>query len=123
MNKGFLKTVLYYLAGLGLAGISYLTVGHDYIHAPGLHHIIILLTFIFGFLWLIVATTLYFTGKRTENLRGIIFTNLFAGLGFTLFMVYIIHDASDNDFEGRAKKVTIEESGDTITMYHDGSPV
>jgi hypothetical protein len=38
-------------------------------------------------------------------------------------MIYIIHDAPDSEFEGSVKKVSIEESGDTTTMYHNGSPV
>ena len=124
MNKGLLKSILYYSIGLALAGLSYSTVGHSYIHGPGLHHIIILLTFIGGFLWLIVAATQYFTGQRTENLKAIILSNLLMSLGFILFMVYIIRDATDNsEFENNEDKITIEESGDTTTMYHNGSPV
>jgi hypothetical protein len=124
MNKGFLKSILFYLIGLGLAGLSYLAIGHEYIHAPGLHHIIIFLTFFAGFLWLIVAAILYFTGQRTENSKGIILTNLLMSLGFLVFVVYIIRDATDNnEFEENADKITIEESGDTTTMYHGGSPV
>jgi uncharacterized membrane protein (DUF485 family) len=124
MNKGFLKSILYYLIGLGLAGLSYLTVGHEYIHGPGLHHLIILLTFFAGFLWLIVAAIQYFTGQRTGNLKGIILTNLVMSFGFILFMGYIIRDATDNsEFEENADKITIVESGDTTTMYHGASPV
>src|SRR6187549_1337495 len=111
MNKGFLKSILYYSIGLGLAGLSYSIVGQPYIHAPGLHHIIILLTFIGGFLWLIGAAIQYFTGQRTENLKGIIFTNLVMSLGFILFMVYIIRDEMDaSEFENNADEITIEES-------------
>ncbi|NBP67138.1 MAG: hypothetical protein EBU52_00175 [Cytophagia bacterium] len=124
MNKGFLKSILYYSIGLVLAGLSYWILGHPYIHAPGLHHIIILLTFIGGLLWLIVATTQYFTGRRTEKLKGIIYTKLAMSLGFILFMVYIIRETTDNSgFKKKEDEITIEESGDTTTMYHDGSPV
>jgi hypothetical protein len=93
MNKGFLRALIYYLIGLGLAGLSYSIVGQPYAHAPGLHHIIILLTFMGGFLWLVVAAIEYFTGQRTENLKGIILTNLVMGLGFIVFMAYIIRDS------------------------------
>jgi hypothetical protein len=124
MNKGFLKALIYYLGGLGFSGLSYSIVGHPYIHAPGLHHIIILLTFIGGFLWLVVAAIQYFTRQRTENLKGIILTNLCMSFGFILFMAYIIRDAPENsEFEENTDKITTEESGDTTTMYHDGSPV
>ncbi len=123
MNKGFLKSILYYSIGLGLAGISYAIVGHPYIHAPALHHIIILLTFIGGLLCLVVSAIQYITGQRTVNLKGIIVTNLVMILGFTLVMVYIISDTTHNsEFENNQNELTIEESGDT-TMYHSGSPV
>ena len=124
MNKRYLKPVLYYSIGLGLAGLSYSIVGHPYVHAPGPHHIIILLTFTGGFLWLIGAAIQYFAGQRTENLKGVILTNLVMSFGFILFMAYIIHDEMDtSEFERNADKTTIGQSGDTTTMYHDGSPV
>jgi uncharacterized membrane protein (DUF485 family) len=124
MNKGFLKSTVYYLVGLGLAGLSYLTVGHGYIHGPDLHHLIIFLTFFAGFLWLMVAAIQYFTGPRTKNLKGVILTNLVMSLGFILSMVYIIRDATDDsEFEKNADKITLEESGDTTTIYQGGSPV
>ncbi|NEU08179.1 hypothetical protein GZH53_07635 [Flavihumibacter sp. R14] len=122
MHTGFLRSILYYVIGLGLAGLSYLTVGHEYIHAPGLHHVIIFLTFIGGFLWLAGVTIRYFGGQRTEILKGIIFANLFMSVGFALFMVYIINDSTgDSGFEGNAGNIRIEKSGDTTSMYHDGS--
>jgi hypothetical protein len=124
MNKGVLKSILYYIIGLGLAGLSYLTIGHEYIHAPGLHHAIVLLTFFAGFLWLLVAVIQYFTGQRTENLKGIILTNLVMSVGFIVLLAYIIQDATDNsEFEENAHSITIEESGDTTTMYYGGSPL
>jgi hypothetical protein len=125
MHKGFLKALLYYLVGLGLAGLSYwLTIGQEYVHAPGPHHIIIFLTFAGGFIWLLAASAWYFTGNRTENLKGIIFTNLFMTAGFTLFMLYIIKDGpDDSEFEENMDQITIEESGDTTTIFHGGSPV
>jgi hypothetical protein len=125
MNKGFLKAILYYTVGLGLAGISYLTVGHEYIHAPGLHHIIILLTFFGGFLWLTVSTIQFFIGQRTENLKGTIFTNLLMSLGFILYITNIIinEKADKAEFEKQLDKIRIEESGDTTTMYHGGNIV
>jgi hypothetical protein len=39
-------------------------------------------------------------------------------------MAYIIRDATDqSEFEENANNITIEESGDTTTIYHYGSPV
>lgn len=116
--------MVYYLVGLGLAGISYLTVEHGYKHGPALHHLLILLTCAGGVLWLAGAVIQYLRGRRTENIKGIIFTNLFVSLGFVLFMAYILNDAGDNkEIEPHADRVSIRESGDTVTMYHGGSVV
>jgi hypothetical protein len=124
MNKGFLISLLYYLIGFGLAALSYATLGHGYNHAPGPHYLIILLVFIVGFLWLIVATILYFKGHRTKNLRATIFTNLIMNVGFVIFVIYLLNDDTENREPVISNdKVTIEEHGDTTTMYRGGSPV
>ncbi len=45
-------------------------------------------------------------------------------LGFALYMVYIIKGTDDNSELGaNSDKIYIEESGDTTTLYHGGSPV
>jgi hypothetical protein len=124
MKKGILKTGLLYLLGLGLAGISYSISGDQAVHGPGLHHLIILLTFILGIGGLIVTTILYFTEPRTEYLKGMLFTFLFMTLTFVSFMLYFIIQArSSSELEVIEDKITVESSGDTITMYNDGSPV
>ena len=120
MKIGFLKSLLFYLIGVGLAAISHFTIGHPYIHAPALHHLIIFLTFTIGFLWLIFASIRYFAGNRTESLRGVMFVNLFISLVFALIMAYIIHDTTDNRHSEKSEsKIIVEESGDTNTMYHE----
>jgi hypothetical protein len=124
MKIGFIRSALYYLIGLGLAALSYATMGHPYIHAPGLHHLIILITFAGGFLYLVLATVQYYKGPRKIALKGIIFTNLFMSLGFGLYIAYIIIDTNyDAEFEKNVGRIIIEESGDTTTMYNEGSPV
>jgi hypothetical protein len=124
MSKGFTKSILFYLVGLSLAGLSYLIVGHEYVHGPGLHHIIILLTFVIGFLWLVISTILFFTGERTKPLSGVILTNLVMSIGFAIFMAYIIYDSTHTvEYEKNLSKVVVEKSEDTTTMYHGGTPV
>jgi hypothetical protein len=87
MNKGFLKAVLYYLAGLGLAGINYLTVGHEYIHAPGLHHIIIFLTFIGGIFMALNCNCIILYRAANRKFERNNFHEPFCG-----FKLYTVHD-------------------------------
>jgi hypothetical protein len=122
--KGVFKSFIYYSIGLGLAGLSYLTIGQGYIHAPGLHHIIILLTFLGGILWLIGAVGQYFSKERTENLKGIILTNTIVTLSFVFYMGYVLDDSSESyESDENLMKLKVTQSGDTITMHHGGSIV
>ena len=54
MSKGVYSCLLFYGIGYGLASVLYLIFGYTYIHAPGIHHITILLTLIIGLSWLLV---------------------------------------------------------------------
>lgn len=92
-NKSFLSGVLYalvfYAAGFSLAGISYLNIGHPYIHAPGMHHLILLGTFAGGLGWIIGAGIKALKGLRSPRLRGILVTNTVVVLGFLGFLYNI----------------------------------
>ncbi|MBL7845873.1 MAG: hypothetical protein JNL40_00285 [Cyclobacteriaceae bacterium] len=119
MIKGIFKTVIYYVIGLGLAGISYLITGEVYVHGPGLHHALIIFTFIGGLLWLLGSVLKYFTPERSDGLKGIILTNLIMILAFVAFMTYIIRsETSDNFADTETDKLIIKESGDTTTVYY-----
>ena len=60
MKKGILKTLLFYATGFGIAGISYVTIGHPYIHAPGAHHFILFFTLVIGIIWTLINIGIYF---------------------------------------------------------------
>lgn len=124
MKAGFIKSALYYLTGIGLAAISYFTVEHEYIHAPALHHFIILITFTGGFLYLILAVVQYFKGPKTESLKVTIISNFFMTLIFVVYVASIMDDtAANTSAEDGLARVVIEESEDTTIMYQNGSPV
>ena len=117
--KGMLYTLLYYISGLALAGLSYLIVGHPYIHAPGLHHWLIFLTFLGGFIWALAATVNYLTGTRTPKLRGIIFTNTVAVVSFVLVLYRILHEERDTVAEEAGDEISMSQNGDTTILYHN----
>jgi hypothetical protein len=90
MNQGLLKSILYYTIGFTLAWVSYLIIGPSY-HAPGLYHLIIFLTFLGGFFWLITATRKYFLGARSQNLKWIMGVNLGMCMGFTFLLIFLLN--------------------------------
>lgn len=123
MNKGLRFSGIFYMVGLTLAGVSYLTLGHDYGHGPGLHHLIILATFALGLLLMIGALIKYWTGPRSTMLIGIIVFNFVMTLGFicVLWFLFRIESKERSNIEMTERKVRVEESGDTVTMYREGS--
>ncbi len=124
MKKGILKVALYYLIGMALVALSYFTVSHTYMHGPALYHLVFILTFIGGFLWLIAATVKYFTGHPTDSLKGVIVSNLIICLSFLGFVVFISREDKDIDeLKSNEDQITMDSSGDTTTMYHNGNLV
>jgi len=119
VGKGIVISLIFYIVGLGLAGLSYVTVGHEYIHGPGLHHLIIVLTFISGFLWMIVAATL--TRQWSATLKGIVYTNLAMSVGFGLFILYLFLDVRRSDEPTSEAIIEVVETDSTTTMYRDGT--
>jgi hypothetical protein len=89
MKKGILTALVLYCIGFGLTGMSYIIFGYQYGHGPGLHHLIIVLTLLVGFFWVVGAARKYFFGERTGKLQGIILVHVVMILGFVFYMVYV----------------------------------
>jgi hypothetical protein len=123
MKKGLLKSLVYYGIGLALAGISYLKIRPG--HGPGLHHIILVLTFVGGFLWMLAAISEYQDVKKTRDLNAVIITNLLMTLSFAIFLIYFFNKDNyrENESKDEAMKVKVQKVGDTTTMFHGGSIV
>jgi len=123
MNKGALRSIVYYLIGLGLTVLSYLTVDHTYARGPSLYHVVILLTILGGIGWLISAAVRYTFVKRSKDLVGTMIVNLLVSLGFVLFMASILrHTKRDDHSDIKEHRISIKKSGDTTTMY-DGENI
>ena len=75
MKKGILQSILFFGIGFGIARISLAVIRNPYIHAPGIHHHILLLTLIIGVVWTLASLALYFFKVKTEKLFGIIIMN------------------------------------------------
>lgn len=116
--KGIHYTLIYLAAGLGLAALSYAVVGHPYIHAPGVHHWLIFLTFTGSLVWAIAAVVRYISGTRTWKLKGIILTNTLAVLAFILAIYLILREEGEGITEVK-EEISMSEHGDTTTLYYN----
>lgn len=67
MLKGIAFVIIYYTIGLLLSALAYWTYGQSYVHAPGLYHIMLFLTFAGGVLLMIVALVKHFTASSSSN--------------------------------------------------------
>lgn len=120
MTKGIVYTSIYYASGLSAAGLSYLIIGHPYIHAPGVHHIILFLTFIGGAAWLILAAIRYLIVKRSSFLAGVIAGNAVVIAAFVVVVWYEI-SRSERAIAGtdRDDQISMSIAGDTTMYYHN----
>lgn len=91
LKFGILQTLVFYIFGFITSGIIYLIFGHPYIHAPGLHHIAILLMYLIGVIWALISVIYFFSKKKTDNLRGIIITNLILIFIFIMYLSVIVN--------------------------------
>lgn len=118
MIKGIRKALIYYAIGFSLAGLVYLIFGHPYIHAPGLHHIVMFITLIIGAIWALAEFILVWPKVRSQATVGFVITI------FAVIAGFAAHIAMDiNSFNKRAEsweepKLSLEVNGDQTTIYH-----
>lgn len=119
MKKGILKPLLLYAIGFTLAGISYKTIGHSYIHAPGVHHLILFLTIATGLIWNILSMGTFFFRRKTKELKWVILTHSTLLLGCFLYIVIPIYLDSDKKTINSSNTVQTLIKGDTTKIYHN----
>ncbi|WMI68234.1 hypothetical protein [Mangrovimonas sp. YM274] len=119
MKKGILKTLLFYGIGFGIAGISYAIIGNPYIHAPGVHHLILFLTSIIGLIWTLISIGVYFFKAKTDSLKGIIITNSLIIISCFLYVSIPIYLNSNQKTFIESNFVRTEVKGDTTELYHN----
>ena len=120
--KGVVYAILYYASGLGLAALVYAIVGHPYIHAPGLHHWLIFLTFGGGFIWTLAASVKYFLGTRNGKLRGIMSGNVVAVLSFALWFYSVVYQ-DNGHLPEEQDEISMSQNGDTTILYYNDNIV
>ena len=89
--KGILKGLFYYLVGFLLAWVSYLVFGWEYIHAPGLHHLIGFLFLVGGVVYILFYIILMFLGQRSKVNFGFFLIHLIAISSFIIYLIVSIY--------------------------------
>jgi hypothetical protein len=119
MKNGILKTLLFYGIGFGIAGIAYAIIGNPYIHAPGIHHLILFLTLVIGLTWTLISVGIFFFKTKTEKLRGIIVSNSLIIISCFLYVAIPIYLDSNEKTFIESDFVRTEIKGDTTELYHN----
>ncbi|AUC79950.1 hypothetical protein CW736_11505 [Nonlabens sp. MB-3u-79] len=119
MKIGIVRALIFYGIGFGIAGIVYLIIGHPYIHAPGIHHFILLLTVLIGLIWTIISLAIYFFKEKTKTLSGFILTNLIIIIGCALYIEAPLYLDSKKKNNVPTEFIKTEVTGDTTKIYHN----
>ncbi len=121
MKKGILKALLFYGIGFGIAGIAYAVIGNPYIHAPGIHHLILFLTLIIGLIWTLTSIVFFFFKAKTDKLKGVIITNSFIIICCFLYVAIPIYLDSNKKTLIEPDFIHSEIKGDTTELYHNNN--
>ncbi|WP_203256762.1 hypothetical protein [Hyunsoonleella ulvae] len=119
MEKGILQSLLFYGIGFGIAGIAYAIIGNPYIHAPGIHHLILFLTLVIGLIWNFISIGTFFFKAKTEKLKGIIISNSLIIISCFLYVAIPIYLESNEKTFIESDFVRTEIKGDTTKLYHN----
>ncbi len=119
MKKGILRTLVFYGIGFGIAGIAYSIIGNPYIHAPGVHHLILFLTVVIGLIWTLISLGVFIFKGKSQKLKGIIITNAIIITGCFSYVAIPIYLDSTKKTYIESDFVRTEVKGDTTELYHN----
>lgn len=119
--RGVSLTVAYYLLAAFVAYLSYHFIGHPYVHAPAVHHIILFLSWLGGALWTLFSLFKRFQGGNVAYYRGTAMTNLLVlATAFVWFYRMGQPVGEGREAVAPADELTTRFSGDTAIVRHQG---
>ena len=130
--KGIIKGLLYYGVGFLLAWVCYLIFGWEYIHAPGLHHLIGFLFLVGGLVFCLYYLILIVTRQREKVNYGFFLVHLTTLSSIIAYMIYSIYSVDKVESQTNPKNILtitksdslgnssiIDGSGDTLYLRND----
>jgi hypothetical protein len=122
MRKGIISATIFYGIGFGLTGLIYLIFGSGYAHGPGFYIIIPFLTLLIGLFWTSSTLYNYYFKDKTDERRGIIYSNFIAIIIFIIIVFYVRSESKHLDIgETNRDEIDTSHTGDTTSMSYNGT--
>ncbi len=119
LATGIARGLTYYGIGTLLVWVTYLVFGWEYIHAPGLHHMVGLLVLIIGAVMLIRRIIGAFSESRNSRNTGTMLVHALALLSFIFYLkLDMLHGAIKRDTGDPlpAETVTADRNSQTLLL-------
>lgn len=87
---GAFRAVVYYIMGFTFVWVTFLVFGWEYMHTPGLHHLVGLLVLVIGAILLIRRLIEVFTNPQNNRNKGSLLVHAIAVVSFIFFFKLII---------------------------------
>ncbi|RDV11858.1 hypothetical protein DXT99_23420 [Pontibacter diazotrophicus] len=116
---GGLRAAAYYAIGFAIAWAAYLIFGWEYVHAPGIHHLIGFLVLVVGTILLIRRLIRLFNDSSDNSNKGSLLTHLLVVGGFVIYFGVILKEVNEpveTDLETLAESETLTLDKNTKTI-------
>ena len=117
MKKGITNAIIFYGVGLGITGLTYLIFGAAAGHGPGLWILVPFLTFLIGLFWTGSTLFNYFFKNKTDERRGIIYSNIVV---IIIVIVTVLYSRSQIDHSDttdiKKEELSTSQNGDTTSI-------
>ena len=109
--RGLWKGFLYYALGTILTWLTYIIVGWEYKHAPGLFHIVAFLFLLGGAIWTLYYFVLLLIGNKSKINLGVLTIHIIVILSFVISMYVGIKKEYERtaEYNTNQKNILIEE--------------
>jgi hypothetical protein len=111
--KGVLRAIAYYIIGFAIAWAAYIIFGWEYVHAPGIHHLIGLLVLVVGAILLIRRLIRLFKDSSDNLNKGSLLTHLLVVGGFVIYFGVILKEVNEPD------ETDLETLAESETLFLD----
>jgi hypothetical protein len=121
--KGGLRAAANYVIGFAIAWAAYLIFGWEYIHAPGIHHLIGLLVLIIGVFLLIRRLVGFFKNSSNSLNKGALLIHFVVIGGFGIYFLIFLNEVRKPNVPSEeelaeAEYLTTDENTESIIIQN-----